>query len=84
MEIELTRDEALVFFAFYARFRDTNRLEFAHVSEFIALNKIFAILETTLVEPFDREYSKLLQHARERVAADWDPPDDYPGPKVTR
>lgn len=84
MEIELSGDEALVLFDFLARFRETDRLEFEHVAEFIALNKISATLEESLVEPFDPGYKILLQVARERVAIGWDPPDDYPGPKAAR
>jgi hypothetical protein len=43
MKIELTGDEALVLFDFLARFRDTDRLEFEHVAEFIALTQKSAI-----------------------------------------
>jgi hypothetical protein len=53
MEIELSGDEALVLFDFLARFRETDRLAFEHVAEFIALNKISGTLEESLVEPFD-------------------------------
>jgi len=65
-----------------ARFADTDRLEFAHVSEFLALSKISAALDKAVVEPFKPDYESLLERARERVAAGCDFGNDYPGPKV--
>lgn len=82
MHIELTNDEALVLFEFLARFQETDRLEFAHVSEFFALNTVRAALDG-LVEPLMPDYSSLLQDARQRVAAGCDFGNDYPGPKVS-
>lgn len=80
--IELTADEALVLSDFLSRFQDTNRLEFAHVSEFLALNRISAVLDKALVEPFKSDYKSLVERARERVAVGCDLGSDYPGPKV--
>ena len=82
MHIELTNDEALVLFEFLARFQETDRLEFWHVSEFFALSTVRAALEDVLVEPLMSDYRSLLQSARERVAAGCDFGSDYPGPKV--
>jgi hypothetical protein len=82
MHIELTNDEALVLFEFLARFQQTDRLEFAHVSEFLVLSKVSAAVEEALVEPLMPDYSSLLQDERQRVAAGCDYGNDYPGPKI--
>ena len=59
---------------------DTDRLEFAHVAEFLALARISAQLDKGVVEMFDPKYVELLAAARARVAGDYE--GDYPGPKV--
>jgi hypothetical protein len=82
MRIELTNDEALVLFEFLMRFKQSDRLEFADVSEFLVLGAVSAALEDSLVEPFMPHYRSLLQNARQRVAAGWDLGNDYPGPKA--
>jgi hypothetical protein len=69
MNIELSDDEALVLFDFLARFTETSRLEFAHVSEFLALSKESAALEKGLAQPLRPDYQLLLQRARKQVAA---------------
>lgn len=46
--IELTNDEALVLSEFLARFQQTDRLEFAHISEFLVLSKVSAAVEDDL------------------------------------
>lgn len=83
MQIELTTDEALVLFEFLARFQETDRLEFAHVSEFLTLSTVRVALEDVLVEPLMSDYRSLLQSARERVAVGCDFGNDYPGPKIS-
>ncbi|MDQ3519957.1 MAG: hypothetical protein M3466_16345 [Gemmatimonadota bacterium] len=40
IHLTLTYDEALVLFDFFARFQDTDLLRFAHVAEFLALERI--------------------------------------------
>jgi len=78
--LELTSDEALVLFEFFARFQDTDRLEFAHVAEYLALARIAAQIDHSVVEMFDPQYVQLLAVARSRVAGDYE--GEYPGPKV--
>ena len=80
VSLTLTYDEALVLFEFFARYRDTDRLEFAHVAEYLALARISAQLDNSVVEMFDPKYVELLGAARARVAGDYE--GDYPGPKV--
>ena len=80
VSLTLTHDEALVLFEFLARFDNTDRLEFAHVAEYLALARVSAHLDASMVEPFDPEYAQLLAGARARVAGDYE--GEYPGPKV--
>ena len=78
--LTLSHDQALVLFEFFARFQDTDRLEFAHAAEYLAICRVSAQLDKALVEPFAPEYAKLLAGARARVAAGHE--GAYPGPKV--
>ena len=78
--LTLTYDQAFVLFDFFARFQATDRLEFAHVAEFLALARISAQLDTSVVEMFDPNYVELLAAARARVAGEYE--GEYPGPKV--
>ena len=80
VNLSLTYDHAFVLFEFFARFDDTDRLEFDHVAEFVALMRISAQLDTAVVEMFDPNYGELLAAARARVAGDFE--GEYPGPKV--
>lgn len=67
--IKLTHDEAFVLFEFFSRFDDTHELRLVHNAEYLALSKISANIETTLVEPFNNpQYQEQLDAARQRVA----------------
>ncbi len=77
--LALTYDQALVLFEFFSRWGDTERLEFAHVAEYLALVRISAQLDKSIIEMFDPAYEQLLAAARARVAGDYE--GDYPGPK---
>ncbi|MBA3560321.1 MAG: hypothetical protein H0W30_17195 [Gemmatimonadaceae bacterium] len=81
IHLTLTYDEALVLFDFFARFQDTDLLRFAHVAEFLALERISAQIDKSVVEMFDPDYVQLLAAARARLAAGHD--GEYPGPKVS-
>ncbi len=78
--LTLSYDEAFVLFEFFARFRETDRLELAHVAEFLALARVSAQIDSSVTEMFDPNYAELLATARARLAGDTD--GDYPGPKV--
>jgi hypothetical protein len=67
--VTLSHDEALVLFDLFWRFQETNALTLAHNSEFVALSRISAQLDRTLVEPFAGNYRDLLAAARDRLAA---------------
>jgi hypothetical protein len=66
--LELSRDEALVLEAFFARFETEGHLRLKHDAEFIALSRISAQIEKVLVEPFQNDYLALVEEARSRLA----------------
>ena len=70
--ITLSRDEALVLFEFFSRFREKEDFTLRHNAEYLALSRISAQLDKALVEPFQSDYSKLLHAARNRVAAGYE------------
>jgi hypothetical protein len=65
--LELSRNEALVFFEWLSRFNEDESVQFEDQAEQRVLWDIEAMLESTLVEPLDRNYSELLARAREAV-----------------
>ena len=70
--LELTRDEALVLEALFARFEMEGRLVLKHNAESIALSRISGQIEKALVEPFKVDYLALVAAAQARVAGDYE------------
>ena len=66
--LNITEDEALVLFEFFARFGDTDKLEFTHSAEYIALMKVAGQIDRTTPAMFDPDYESLLGNARHRIA----------------
>ncbi len=75
----ITEDEALVLFEFFHRFGETDKLEFAHPAEYIALMKLSGQIDKTTPAIFDPNYESLLGDARSRMAAGFE--GDVPGMK---
>jgi hypothetical protein len=67
VHIELTADEALVLSEFLARYCDSNTLTIEDQAEQRALWNLHCLLEKQLVEPFDPNYSGLVDAARDRL-----------------
>lgn len=67
--LTIPHDDALVLFELFARFSESNQFALRHNSEFIALSRISALLDKSLVEPFLPNYDSLLEQARSRVSA---------------
>jgi hypothetical protein len=67
VEVRLTPDEALVLFEFLLRYSDTDELRVEDQAEQRALWNVCCLLEKELVEPFNPDYVKLLQSARDRL-----------------
>jgi hypothetical protein len=67
LSLELTADEALVFFEWLARFNQNDLVTFEDAAEQRVLWNLEARLEKSLVAPFKPNYAELLAGARNRV-----------------
>lgn len=68
INIELTKDEAIVFFEFLGRFNENDDLSrFDDQAEQRVLWDIECILEKELSEPFRADYQDIVKKAREAV-----------------
>jgi hypothetical protein len=68
INIELSKDEAIVFFEFLGRFNNLEKNSaFEDQSEQRVLWDIECILEKKLSEPFRKDYSERVKVARENV-----------------
>jgi hypothetical protein len=56
--LKLTEDQALVLFEFFSRFDDTDRLEFVHPAEYLALMRVSAQIDKTAADMFEPELSR--------------------------
>jgi hypothetical protein len=65
--LELSGEQALVFFEWLSRFNATEGRRFEDQAEERVLWDIEAMLESTLVAPFDAHYAELLAKARSVV-----------------
>jgi hypothetical protein len=65
--LRLTKEEALVFFEFVARFSQDKKLNIEDQAEERVLWDICCMLESRLVEPLTPEYANLLASAREKI-----------------
>ena len=74
IHLELSADEALVFFEFASRFTDSDQLTIGDESEARVLWNLCGRLEKQLSEPFSPNYPELLAQAQGRLR------DDEAGP----
>jgi hypothetical protein len=65
---QLTADEAIVLFEYFARFQESDERRLRNNAEYIAFSRIAATLESTLVAPFQSDYDKQLSAAAKRLA----------------
>ena len=81
--ITLSPDEALVLFEFFSRFCD-DRDDFTmqHTAEYLAFMRVSAQLDKALIEPFQPQYTELLQAARDRLADGFE--GEAPGVRAAR
>lgn len=70
--LELNEDELLVLFEWAHRFCETDRLSFSHYAEAVVIDRIAAMLERRLTEPFDPGYSAMLDNSRARILEDYE------------
>ncbi|MEE2962015.1 MAG: hypothetical protein VYA34_14870 [Myxococcota bacterium] len=67
VNIELSQDEALVFFDWIARFNGDKKHEVVHPAEERVLFDIESILEPKLTDILTDDYDQLLEKARESI-----------------
>lgn len=67
VQIEITKDEALVLFEFLSRFSETATFEIEDQAEERALWNLTCVLEKILVEPFHPDYLDIIKAARDRL-----------------
>jgi hypothetical protein len=67
VHLRLAPDEALVLFEFLSRYGDTDELRVEDQAERRALWNLCCVLEKELREPFDPDYVRLVQSARDRL-----------------
>ncbi|OJJ15703.1 hypothetical protein BKI52_38120 [marine bacterium AO1-C] len=68
VNIELSKNEALVLFEFLARFNESDHPNlFEDQAEQRIMWNLEAILETKLIEPFYENYLEIIQQARAQV-----------------
>ena len=69
--VKLTPEESLVLFDFLSRYAtDNEQLEVRCKAEHVVLCDICCLLEKQLVEPFNPDYSSLLEAARTQVSGE--------------
>ncbi|MCR5886106.1 hypothetical protein LRS03_25935 [Rhizobacter sp. J219] len=67
ININLSDDEALVLFEFFARFHETNLFRMQNNAEFVAFMRISGQLDKALVAPFQPTYQEQIEEARTRL-----------------
>ncbi len=65
--LSLTKEEAIVLFEFVSRFTQRGSLTIQHLAEEKVLWNICADLEKILTEPFQLNWSEILQHAQNTI-----------------
>lgn len=66
--LEISEDEALVLFDFFARFDETDDLKIENPAEYAALARLSAQIDKTTAAMFDPAYETLLADARRRLS----------------
>jgi hypothetical protein len=70
MKLELTDDQALVFFEWLSRLDESDAVPCEHEAERQVLWALHGKLEKALTEPFRPDYRALLQKARSRISGE--------------
>ena len=70
--INITEDEAIFLFEYFNRFDDTEKLDFIHPAEYIALMKIASQIDKTTSAMFKSDYDIKLKEARENISKGYD------------
>lgn len=70
VNVELTKDEALVLFDFLSRFSSKDVLDIQDQAEKRALWNLTCVLEKVLAEPFSESWKEAISAAKERLRDD--------------
>jgi hypothetical protein len=71
VDISIGKPEALVLFELLADFHSQPVLEFRDNAERLALVRLHGALESTLVEPFSKDYVQLVRDAKSHLLEQW-------------
>ena len=69
--LNLTREELLVLFEFCYRICETNKIAISHHAEAVVIDKIAGHLEWSLSEPFQEDYTNILNKARDNILQEY-------------
>ena len=67
IQINLSKDEAIILFEFLSRFSNEEILEIEDQAEARVLWNILCNLEKILAEPLSEKYTEILETAREKI-----------------
>jgi REP element-mobilizing transposase RayT len=71
VNISIGKPEALILFELLADFHSQPVLEFKDNAERLALVRLHGALQSTLVEPFSKDYDQLVSDARRHLLKQW-------------
>jgi hypothetical protein len=71
VSISIGKPEALILFELLAAFHSQPALSFKDNAERLALVRLHGALESTLVEPFSKDYDRLISEARSYLLKQW-------------
>ena len=70
MQIEISKNEALVLFEFLSRYSETDVLSIEHKAEQQALYNLACAFEKNMTDPFRPDYKRTLELARKKLQND--------------
>ena len=76
INLKISEDDAIVLFEFFERFDEKERLYFVHPAEYLSLMKISGQIDKSTSAMFSKDYEKILEDARERIAEGFE--SDFP------
>ena len=74
VQLEISKEEAIVLFEYLARVHDNDSLSttFESQAEQIVLWNLQAAFEKILTEPFEKDYKKIVRHSRNSLIGEID------------
>lgn len=81
-KLTLSENQALVLGSLFNRFDETDKLEFAHPAEYLALMNLAGQIDRTTPSFFSSDYESLLENARNQIAEGFEGEVPGMGPQV--